>query len=130
MFHKFHSQDDRKKFGGSAFLELQYCRMDCNASIERLVSVHEIKRWQTDSLYVYMDDMELFFQQYADVFKNGVYNNRKTGVVDLYGINYYSPAQVNEIIGAIEKKKPMDYLPLLNWLYEAKTFNGMYILGI
>ena len=64
------------------------------------------------------------------MFKNGTYNNLKSGEIDLCGINYYSPEQVDEMIKVIEETKPTDYKTVLDWLVKAKEFNGDYILGV
>ncbi len=77
-----------------------------------------------------MDDIENFYSNYKDIFIDGTYNNLKKGEVDLYGINYYSPQQLIEIIDRIEKLKPQDYKIILKWLKQGLNYNGFYILGI
>ena len=130
LFHSFNNQDERRAFGGSDFLELQFCKLKKGTNIKSIVSTRNIIDWCNDSLYVYGDDTEVFYKYYKDVFKNGVYNNLKSGDIDFFGINYYSTDQVNEMIKIIEEKKPEEYTVLLLWLNKAKEFNGVYILGV
>lgn len=130
LFHSFNNQDERRAFGGSDFLELQFCKLKKGTNIKSIVSTKNIIDWCNDSLYVYGDDTEVFYKYYKDVFKNGVYNNLKSGDIDFFGINYYSTDQVNEMIRIIEEKKPEEYTVLLLWLNKAKEFNGVYILGV
>lgn len=63
MFHHFIDQEERIAYGGSAFLELQYCQMKFGTSIKKIVAVRSISHWQTDSLYVYLDDLDDFYRK-------------------------------------------------------------------
>lgn len=128
LFHRFNNQEERRAFGGSDFLELQFCQHKSGTSIKRIVNKFE--NWRNDSLYISGDDMDTFYSCYKDVFKNGTYNNLKSGDIDFFGINYYSPEKVDEMIKTIEEKKPKDYIIVLEWLNKAKEFNGIYILGV
>ena len=128
LYHSFNTQDERRAFGGSDFLELQFCQHKSGTSIKRIVN--KIENWHNDSLYISGDDMDTFYKCYKDVFKNGIYNNLKSGEIDFFGINYYSPEQVEEMIIIIEETKPADYKTVLDWLVKAKEFNGVYILGM
>ncbi len=130
VFHSFNNQDERRVFGGSDFLELQFCKLKKGTSIRSIVSTRNIVDWCNDSLYVSGDDTDVFYKQYKNVFKNGVYNNLKSGDIDFFGINYYSPELVEEMIKTIEANKPEDYTIILAWLNKAKDFNGVYILGV
>lgn len=127
MFKHFNNQEERRAYGGSAFFELQYCKMEPDTSAKEIV---DASYWQDDSLYVYMDDMDCFYSQYSDIFVDGLYYNMNRGRIDVHGINYYSPAQISEIIHAIDVKKPKEYALLLEWLKNASQYNGFYILGI
>ena len=129
-FYCFNSQTERREFGGSAFVEFQFCKMPAKSNIKTIVSVEKIEHWQEDSLYVYLDDMEAFYKEYAKIFSGGTYNNMKTGVIDLYGINYYPPSLIDRICESIITAKPADCEALLQWLHKAKQYNGFYILGI
>lgn len=130
MFHTFKNKEDRRAFGGSAFIEIQYCKLKPNTRIKKIVSVNAIDNWQNDSLYVYVNDIDEFFSNYKDIFNNGVYNNLKKGEIDIFGINYYSSQQLTEIIDKIEKQKPLDYSVILKWLKQGINYNGFYILGM
>lgn len=130
LFHIFNSQEERRKFGGSGFLEIQFCKMKSRTEINELVEVDNVKHWQNDSLYIYLDDIENFIKEYKAIFNNGIYANLKTGIVDVYGINYYKLELIEIIITKILDKKPMDYEILIKWLNRAKSYNGFYILGI
>ena len=130
LFHSFNNQEERRAFGGSDFLELQFCRFKRGTSIKNIVSEDGIVNWYNDSLYVSGDDWEAFYKNYKEIFNNGTYSNLKRGKVDCCGINYYSPEQVEEIIKNIEEKKPKEYQVVLEWLNKAVDFNGVYILGV
>jgi hypothetical protein len=128
LFHTFHNQTERRDLGGSAFIEIQFCRLPERSSIKSIVDVSSIKHWQDDSLYV--SDEDVFYQEYGHIFVCGTYNNLKTGPVDLNGINYYPASLTDTIIKRIRESKPADYTVLVDWLERAKAYNGFYILGI
>ena len=130
MFQSFKNEEDRREFGGTAFIEIQYCKLKQNTQIKKIVSLRAIDYWQDDSLYVYVDDINAFFNNYKDILNGGIYGNLKSGEVDLYGVNYYSPQQLTEIIDKIEKQKPLGYEAFLEWLKRGINYNGFYILGI
>lgn len=127
-FHTFNSQEERRNHGGSAFVEIQFCKLPTGTTIKRLVAVDSIKHWQNDSLYI--DDENAFYREYSPIFDCGTYNNLKCGTVDIYGINYYAPFLTDSIIERLLKDKPADYEVLMKWLIKSKTYNGFYILGI
>lgn len=129
LFHIFNNQDERREFGGSDFLELQFCQLERGTSIKKIVDTDKINCWLNDSLYVYGDDWDTFYKNYKNIFKNGVYNNLKSGEIDWCGINYYTPEQVEEMIKAVSDNKPKDYKIISEWLNKAQEFNGIYILG-
>ncbi|MCD8353950.1 MAG: hypothetical protein LUC47_06530 [Clostridiales bacterium] len=128
LFHTFHSQTEREKCGGSAFLELQFCKLPARSNLEALVAVEGIDPWQNDSLYIH--DARLFDREYNSVFDCGVYNNLKVGTVDLWGINYYPPFSIDILIQKTDAEKPLEYETLRTWLRKAKAYNGFYILGM
>lgn len=130
LFHIFSSQKERRRFGGSAFIEIQFCKLPLGTEIEKLVAVSSITHWQNESLYIYINDENVFYQEYSHIFDCGTYNNLKSGTVDIYGINYYSPSFIDSIIGKILEDKPTDYEVLIEWLTKSKAYNGFYILGI
>ena len=128
LFLTFNSQEERRRYGGSAFLEFQYCRLPAEAGTREKTSIFFLEHWRNDSLYVRDDDV--FLREYGNIFDCGVYNNGKRGTVDVYGINYYEPSLIDFIVEKIRKEKPMDCESILTWLEEAKNYNGFYILGM
>lgn len=130
LFYTFSNQDERRAVGGSCFLEMQYCRLEKGTAREKIVSVDAIKHWQNDSLYIDGDLTDELQQEYGDIFIGGTYNNLKCGMLDIWGINYYSSEQVEKIIDLIKEKKPQEYEVVLAWIEKAKEYNGIYILGV
>lgn len=130
LFHTFFSQEERRKFGGSDFFEIQFCRMPQKMKIEIITSVDNIHHWLDDSLYVSGDDNNVFLQEYNDIFNCGIYNNLETGIIDPYGINYYSSDLIDPIITKLLDIRPTNYEILVEWLSIAKKYNGFYILGV
>ena len=129
MFYSFVSQTERRKFGGSDFLEIQFCRIPPKTKVEIVTAVDSINYWRDDSLYICGDDVNAFLKEYDCIFDCGIYNNSDTGIVDPFGINYYSPDLIDTIITKLLKIKPTDYEKLVEWLNTAKKYNGFYILG-
>lgn len=130
MFHNFENQEERKKSGGSKFIEIQYCKLKKGTSIKEIVSVNKIDNWKDDSLYIHIDDFDSFISNYGEIFNSGTYNNLETGLIDITGINYYSIEQTKEIIKIIEIQKPLDYQIIIYWLNKIQEYNGFYFLGI
>lgn len=130
LFHTFSSQDERRKFNGSDFCEIQFCRLPKRTKLEIIVAIDSISHWLDDSLYVSGDDANLFLEEYSDIFNGGIYNNLETGAIDLYGINYYRPDLIGTIIVKLREARPADHEKLVRWLNEAKKYNGFYILGV
>lgn len=126
LFHIFRSQDERRAYGGSAFLELQFCCLPPGTPIAKIVD--SIECWKNDSLYV--DDENSFYNIYSHIFSGGTYANLQTGIVDLYGINYYSPSLTQHILEQVILEKPTDCKILCEWLKKAGSYNGFYILGL
>lgn len=129
-FHTFNSQEERREFGGSYFIEVQYCKLASCSKIKDIIDVDAIAHWKNDSLYIYGDDDNEFMSYYGEIFTDGIYNNEESGVVDLCGINYYPKEQTALVMKRVKKAKPMDYQTLLEWLEEAGKYNGFYILGL
>ena len=77
MFHIFNSQEERREYGGSAFIEIQFCRLPNDTSLSEIVAVNSIKNWMNNSLYV--DDENEFYSEYSHIFDCGTYNNMKNG---------------------------------------------------
>ena len=130
LFHSFHSQAERREFGGSDFVEIQYCRFPKGTSLREVVSIDAIKHWKDDSLYIFGDDLDLFYQNYGDIITGGVYNNGERGPMDLYGINFYSREQTNEIMERLAEEKPPEHQILCRWLQAGEQHLGFYLLGV
>lgn len=128
LFHVFNSQEERRNFGGSAFIEIQFCKLPAGTKTKKIFSLDNIKSWQNDSLYI--DDEDTFYQEYSHIFNCGLYSNLKSGIVDVYRNNYYAPSLIDSIIEQIRKETPLDCETLIEWLIKAKAYNGFYILGI
>ena len=128
LFLISNSRETRRKYGGSAFIEMQFCKLSAGTKIEDIVAVEKINHRRKDSLYIY--DENIFYSEYNRIFNCGIYNNLKSGIVDIYGINYYAPKFVDTIIKKLYKEKPMDHEVLVDWLNNAKEYNGFYILGM
>lgn len=118
LFHTFKSQEERRSFGGSYFVEFAY---DDSSHIEH---------WRNDSLYVHGDDQSVFYNQYSAIFCNGEYPNGKKGVVYMWGPNYYSPEETKLIIKRLQKRNSDDDQILLKWLERVGPNDGFWILGI
>ena len=67
LFHTFSSQEERRKFGGSYFIELQYCGLAQGTGIKKIVSAATIEDWKMDSLYIYGDDGNQFVSQAGSI---------------------------------------------------------------
>lgn len=130
LFHTFASQDERRKFGGSAFMELQKCKQEPGTKLEKILSIETINHWQNDSLYVYAEDIDAFSAIYGKIFADGCYENGERGMVDCWGVNYYTPEQTMRIARALAEEKPKDFQPLLDWLTSGETYNGFYLFGV
>ena len=130
LFHTFSSQEERRKFGGSDFIELQYCTLARGTEMEKIVSVDTIEHWKDSSLYLCGDDEGEFVLHYGKIFTGGIYGNGESGAADLCGINYYSPEQTRLIWKRVRETKPLDGQVLLRWLERAEEFLGFYLLGL
>ena len=114
MFHTFPNQEERRKFGGSDFFEIQFCKLPQKTEVKIIGG----------------DEQNLFIEEYACIFDCGIYNNLETGSIDPYGINYYGPGLIDPLIAKLLKLRPTDYERLVEWLDTAKKYNGFYILGV
>lgn len=130
MFHTFSNIDERRKFGGSAFIELQYCKLSAQTKLKKIVSLKSIHNWKDDSLYIHVNDLDSFVESYGSILNNGTYNNMKSGIVDIFGINYYTNENMKQLVDTITKSKPLEHEKFLSWLNEGSNYNGFYLLGI
>ena len=67
LFHVFASQEERRAFGGSYFIEMQFCDLPRGYKEKELVAVANIEHWKNDSLYI--NDDEVFRGFIKDEFK-------------------------------------------------------------
>jgi len=130
MFYSLKSIKENILSRGAPFIELQYCKLKTKSKLPKIVSVNKIDFQKDDSLFISINDTEKFDINYGDIFCGGIYNNLKSGKIDWFGINYFSPQQLVDIIDKIEEYKPLDYEILLDWLKQGAKYNGFYILGI
>lgn len=130
LFHTFSSQEERRIFGGSDFIEIQFCRLPQRTEVEIITAVDSVNHWLDDSLYVSGDEHSAFYQEYVNIFGCGIYNSLQSGTMDLCGINYYGSDLIDAIIEKLLKIRPTDYERLVDWLNTAKKYNGFYILGV
>lgn len=132
MFVNFNSKDERRKLyeNSTAFIELQYCKMSKESNIKTILSTRRAKYWESDSLYIYVDNIELFVENYSEILNDGTYDNPETGLFDIYGYYYYNKNDVEKIINKILDKRPKGYDKFLKWLEVAKSYNSFYFVGI
>lgn len=130
LFHVFQSQSERRNFGGSDFIEIQYCKLPQGSTLEKIVAVDSLEHWKNDSLYVFGDDMEVFYQNYGSIITGGVYNNQKSGPMDLCGINFYSYKQAAAIMECLQTETPPEYQTLQKWLQAGEQYIGFYVLDL
>ena len=130
LFYSFSSQTERRESGGSNFIEFPCCKLKRGTSIKKIISVDHIEHWKNNSLYLSGDNMEEFLLLYSDIFNKGIYNNRKSGAVDLFGINYYPPELEKAIVNRLRERNSEDDRILTDWLMTADEHNGLYILGV
>ena len=126
MFLKFRSQEERRQYGGSCFFELQFCRSAADQSLEDIL--HQSSYWEDDSLYVHGD--KPLYSVYGSIFGKGVHPDMTEGYLDSWGITYYKSDLIDVIIERAAQSKPEGYEVLIEWLDEARNYNGFYILGV
>ncbi len=130
MFLKFNIQDERSAYGGTCFIEIQYCRMPAGTAGEKLVDISSIKNWEDSSLYIHEEKMGEFYSEYRDILRDGLHSNLNEGPPDVWGINYYSAKKTALVIERLSEIKPEGYEILEEWLRNSKNKNGFYILGV
>lgn len=117
MFLKFESQDERREYGGSCFVEFQFCMMPEGTQQDRIF--HSIDHWRDDSLYVHGDSP--LFSIYKEILGTGIHPNMTEGYFDYYGVTYYAPDKIEPIIGRLLSAKPEGYDVLNKWLEKVCT---------
>lgn len=91
MFYSFKNMKENILSCEAPFIELQYCKLKTESKTKKILSVNRIDFRKDYSLYISINDIEKFDINYADIFCGGTYNNLKSGQVDWFGINYFSP---------------------------------------
>ena len=128
MFLSFSSQEERRAYGGSDFVEIQFCTLPVGTKPADAVRLKNLRSWEDSSLYV--ADDHAFFEEYQAVFTGGYYANGEKGTMDLTGVNYYPAAMLEGIIAKVRALAPKDWETLAAWLEKAKEYNGFYIFGL
>ena len=132
MFVKFNSKGERRRLydNSTAFIELQYCKTPKKTKVKKILSIRHAKYWENDSLYIYVDNIDLFVEYYGKILNDCTYDNPKERLFDINGYHYYNENDVEKIINKIIEEKPKDYDKFLKWLEVAKLYNGFYFVGI
>lgn len=117
---------ERKKRGGSAFYEFQFCRREGDA-LTQVRSPYSYR--QEDSLYFHMDYEDIFDREYREIFQEPT-NPDGGRRFDPDGVNYYTKEQTQTIIGEIKARCPFECQNLLPWLERAAEYNGFYLMGL
>jgi hypothetical protein len=125
MFIKYSQKSKR-----SDYLEFQICEMNIDTAINDIISVANITHWKESSLYVSVDDLDNFINEYGKYFYGGIQGNATQAEIDLYGINYFSLDKTVKILTDISLNQPKDFQILIEFLERAKLKNGFYVLGI
>lgn len=81
-------------------------------------------------MFVPIEKVNEFIDNYKEIFMEGVYNNLKSGPVDIYGTNYFYSSTTIGIQKLLILVKPSGYEMVAKWLELSKEYNGIYILGI
>ena len=117
--HILKSKEERDNIGGTAFIEIQYCKYMSSSKELNNPNSGLYEHGKENSMYIYIDDCEKFLNEYEKIF----------GHLDVYGFNYYDKEETKKIIKNIEKIHPMDYEIFVNWI-EKEDSNGFWVLGI
>ena len=107
----------------TAYFEFSYCK-------KKRVFVYalsHIPMRKDDSLFIHLDDEEVFFMNYGNYLENPY----KQKGFNYLGPNYYTKKQTREIIEQIKQHLPLEHEILLKWLQKAvDEYEGFYFLGI
>lgn len=124
----FINNSERKKRKLTECLEFQICRR--YETLDLLISVKNIKKWNQESVYIDFENLEMFVHVYFDYFSECIHSDKTQGDIDIYGINYISTTKTLDAIKIINEKKPKNYEEMLVFLEKANENNGFYILGM
>ena len=128
LFLKFDSQEKRKSYGGSCFIELQFCKLPPRTKIKQIMK--GFKYWEDDSLYIYEIRQEDVYLIYKDIIGYGLHMDFSEGYFDTWGVTYYEPGRIENIKERLMEQKPEESEILLEWLEKAEKYNGFYVLGV
>ena len=105
---------------GTGFIELQYCKK----KMPRKIALNLIKNWKKDSLYIGVESLNIFTDQYFDIFS-------AVNKIDLYSPEYFTNKQVKQLRELLLERKPLDYKILIKWLDICiEKGYSMYFLGV
>lgn len=68
--------------------------MPKKSKIKSILSTTRTKYWENDSLYIYVDNIELFVKNYSEILNDGTYDNPETRLFDINGYYYYNENDV------------------------------------
>ena len=122
--------DEKITFNSTAFLEIQFCKINDKKWGKKEFEVRNIKYGAQDSLYVYHFDIDEFLAEYGEIFVQGEYVNHKTGYIDPFGVTYFPKERIDDFIQRIFVSRPIDYEIMIEWLNEALKYNGINFLGL
>lgn len=106
---------------GDAYFEFQYRRKDYEPNEEV----------QKNSLFLYWDDEEAFWEIYEPYFNAMNVLTGKEEPFDFYSENAASKEQAEVLREELLKHRPKEYEIFVPWLEKAYTeYNGFYILGM
>ena len=111
----------KKKKGSSAYYELSFCKKN--------LPKNGYTYWSDDSLLFYIDDDARFSQHYMKYFEKP-HTPDGSGRFFYAGVNYYTADETEKILARIAKDAPPYSAPLIEWLTEARAYNGFFFLGI
>ena len=55
IIHKFNTQTERQEFGGSAFIEIAYCKLKPETKINKILNLTKLPIKSNDSLYIHLN---------------------------------------------------------------------------
>jgi hypothetical protein len=113
LFLKFDTQENRRKYGGSCFIELQFCKLPSGTKIKHILE--SLDHWKDDSLYVYDDKQSEFYIKYKDVIGFGIHPNMSEGYFDTWGVTYYGLNRIRDIKERLKEHKPEENEVLLSY---------------
>ena len=125
---KFRSQEERRAYTDACCMEMQVCKYPRGTALREIMDFDRMDFWKNDSLYIC--EIAEFVRIYGDYTVQGIYGSGARGAVDVYGLNYYPPETVTQMIEQIAADKPAEYETMLRFLREAEQQNGFYILGV